>query len=495
MPIQAMTVRELVVDEQGQRSSANRVKPDSASGRAADGAAAPAELQARADAEGNRRRLRGAATTRPSSSPVKTGIAGEKYFEVLSGLKDGRPGHHRPVQFGARAVGRRRGEGRAPADAARQPTKTDRNADVMNQFLEAAGIALGAIWANKLRSFMTVLGNIVAVTSIIAVVSLIQGMNASSPTRSSSDVGADTFTIQRLPVITQRRGDEERVRNNPRITLRRRATRSGGSATTIAAVMAAGQQRRRAITYRDEDARQRRRSRASSTEYVDFATFDAERGRLISPTEIDAQAPGRGASAGDTADRLFGAADPARQDDQDRRRATSASSASARRRARLRPVAGRVRGHPARRSFRRCSGRARSLQLIGQAARPDAGQGGDGRRDAWRCGSQRRLQAEASRTTSACSRRTRCSASTTQATSGIFAVLVGVVGAVAGRRRHRHHEHHADGGDRAHARDRPAQGARRAAPRHHLADPDRVGDAVDVRRHRRARCSGSSSRC
>ena len=48
----------------------------------------------------------------------------------------------------------------------------------MGQFLESAGIALRAIWEYKLRSFLTVLGNIVAVTSIIAVVSLVQGMNA-----------------------------------------------------------------------------------------------------------------------------------------------------------------------------------------------------------------------------------------------------------------------------------------------------------------------------
>ena len=38
----------------------------------------------------------------------------------------------------------------------------------MNKLLESAGIALDAIWASKLRSLMTVLGNIVAVTSIIA---------------------------------------------------------------------------------------------------------------------------------------------------------------------------------------------------------------------------------------------------------------------------------------------------------------------------------------
>ena len=49
----------------------------------------------------------------------------------------------------------------------------------MNKYLDAAGIALSAIWGAKLRSLMTVLGNIVAVTSIIAVVSLIQGLNAS----------------------------------------------------------------------------------------------------------------------------------------------------------------------------------------------------------------------------------------------------------------------------------------------------------------------------
>src|SRR5512145_948934 len=87
----------------------------------------------------------------------------------------------------------------------------------MNQFLEAAGIALSAIWSNKLRSFLTVLGNIVAVTSIIAVVSLIQGMNAYVTDAILSDVGADTFQVQRFPIT---RSDEEfdKVRNNPRLT-------------------------------------------------------------------------------------------------------------------------------------------------------------------------------------------------------------------------------------------------------------------------------------
>src|SRR5690349_22670786 len=88
----------------------------------------------------------------------------------------------------------------------------------MFQFLESAGIALRAIWEYKLRSFLTVLGNIVAVTSIIAVVSLVQGMNAYVTDAIVSGVGADNFLIQRMPLIRTAE-DEDRVRNNPRVTM------------------------------------------------------------------------------------------------------------------------------------------------------------------------------------------------------------------------------------------------------------------------------------
>ncbi len=88
----------------------------------------------------------------------------------------------------------------------------------MNKFLESARIALDAIWAAKLRSFMTVLGNIVAVTSIIAVVSLIQGLNASVKQQILNQAGADSFAVEQYPIT---RSDEEfeKVRSNPRITM------------------------------------------------------------------------------------------------------------------------------------------------------------------------------------------------------------------------------------------------------------------------------------
>ena len=88
----------------------------------------------------------------------------------------------------------------------------------MHRFLEAVGIALSAIWANKLRACLTVAGNVVAVTSIIAVVSLVQGLNASVKDAIQSGVGADAFSVQRAGIV---RSDEEaeRVQSNPRVTL------------------------------------------------------------------------------------------------------------------------------------------------------------------------------------------------------------------------------------------------------------------------------------
>src|SRR5439155_26761527 len=133
---------------------------------------------------------------------------GRKVLRSPVGPQRRRRGHYRTVRFGALACG---GGGRQAYDDAGQD-------QAVNQFFEAAKIALGAIWANKLRTFLTVLGNIVAVTSIIAVVSLVQGMNEYVTNVIVSDVGADNFTVQRFPVVRTQE-DEERTRNNPRITI------------------------------------------------------------------------------------------------------------------------------------------------------------------------------------------------------------------------------------------------------------------------------------
>ena len=172
----------------------------------------------------------------------------------------------------------------------------------MNKFLDSAMIALEAIWAAKLRSFMTVLGNIVAVTSIIAVVSLIQGLNASVKDAIVSQAGADSFNIQQYP-LTRSEEEFEKVRSNPRLSLQDvRAIRRYDS-SLIDAVMADANGQGR-VTYRDRSI-DTTRIEGLTADYVSFSGFGAERGRLMTPTEVETSRPVT-VLGWQTADRLFG---------------------------------------------------------------------------------------------------------------------------------------------------------------------------------------------
>ena len=175
----------------------------------------------------------------------------------------------------------------------------------MGQIYESIWIALQAIWANKLRSFMTVLGNVVAVTSIVTVVTLIQGMNSMVSTAIVSDVGADSFTIQRLPPIRSE-DDEERTRNNPLLTLDEAAAIRDYS-DRIGAVMAQAQ-RGATVSYRADEL-DNVQVQGVTSDYGQFTSFNAERGRLISAIEVERSRPVALIGWG-IADELFGQTDP-----------------------------------------------------------------------------------------------------------------------------------------------------------------------------------------
>jgi len=175
----------------------------------------------------------------------------------------------------------------------------------MSQLFESVMLALASIWANKLRSVLTLLGNIVAVSSIITVVALLTGVNAAVTDAIVSDLGADSFTIQRMG-ITQNEDDFERMRNNPQVTVRD-AQAVKRFAQSVASIMAQAQTQTR-VAYRDEEL-ETLQVQGVSEEYLDFATFDAERGRMITPTEISRKRPVTLIGWG-TADRLFKGAEP-----------------------------------------------------------------------------------------------------------------------------------------------------------------------------------------
>jgi len=171
----------------------------------------------------------------------------------------------------------------------------------MHQFFEAATIALKAIWSNKLRSFLTVLGNIVAVTSIIAVVSLVQGLNGAVKDAIQSAVGADNFSVQQFGVALSE-DDFQKMQSNPRIDLAD-ADAIRSYSPSVALVMAQAEMRGQVKYYSlslDSVSIQ-----GVTKEYVAMPTTNIERGRPMTSAEFDA---GRYVAVlgWDTADKLFG---------------------------------------------------------------------------------------------------------------------------------------------------------------------------------------------
>jgi putative ABC transport system permease protein len=175
----------------------------------------------------------------------------------------------------------------------------------VGRILEGVVIALRAIWGSKLRSFMSVLGNIVAVTSIIAVVSLIQGLNATVTDAIVSGVGADSFVVDRFG-MTRSEEDFEKVRSNPRITMRD-AEAIKRYSPLVRSVMAESSSSAQ-ISYR-EHLLESVSVRGVSAEYVNFSSYNADRGRLVSTSEVERNRNVVLLGWG-TADRLFGQRNP-----------------------------------------------------------------------------------------------------------------------------------------------------------------------------------------
>jgi putative ABC transport system permease protein len=68
-------------------------------------------------------------------------------------------------------------------------------------FREAITTALDTLWAHKLRSFLTLLGVIISVWTLVAVVSLVTGMNQYVGDK-IANLGSNTFELDQLGLIT-----------------------------------------------------------------------------------------------------------------------------------------------------------------------------------------------------------------------------------------------------------------------------------------------------
>jgi putative ABC transport system permease protein len=87
-------------------------------------------------------------------------------------------------------------------------------------FLEAAGVALDSLRASKLRSFLTLLGIILSTTTLIAVMSVIHGMDV-FVAETASTMGSDGFRVLRVAFVGRRDPKQflDALRRNPELSI------------------------------------------------------------------------------------------------------------------------------------------------------------------------------------------------------------------------------------------------------------------------------------
>jgi putative ABC transport system permease protein len=85
------------------------------------------------------------------------------------------------------------------------------------RLLEALKMAGSAIWAHKLRSFLTLLGIIFGVAVVILVVTIVEGFNKYVEEK-VADLGSNAFVVTRFGIITSEREFREKLQYNRAVT-------------------------------------------------------------------------------------------------------------------------------------------------------------------------------------------------------------------------------------------------------------------------------------
>lgn len=174
------------------------------------------------------------------------------------------------------------------------------------QLGESLRMSLDSLWANKLRSFLTLLGIIIGVLTIIAVISVIQGLNNYVYTKMSF-YGANDFSVQKFSMIgTSLKDFREQLKRKDITLVERDLIRAncpacdlvGASASSSATVKFGSQSLKetdvRGVTYLDHEI---------------GSVVELTSGRhLQSMDEINSRAVG--VIGSDVAEKVFGRLDP-----------------------------------------------------------------------------------------------------------------------------------------------------------------------------------------
>ena len=176
-------------------------------------------------------------------------------------------------------------------------------------FREAVRVAIESIVAHKLRAFFTILGTVVGVTFLIAVITLIQGMNRYMTEEFAGQVyGFNTVMLRRSPSVSM---DESReywrgIARRPRLTFQDAEWLEGRMETP--GLVSISSERGGEVTGNGRTLQQVRLVGASAS-YFRTRDMDVELGRVFSENEADRGIPvtiiGK-----DVADNLFESTNP-----------------------------------------------------------------------------------------------------------------------------------------------------------------------------------------
>ena len=149
------------------------------------------------------------------------------------------------------------------------------------KFSESVALALSAILAHKLRSFLTLLGIIFGVATVIVVVSLIEGFNKYFNDK-IADMGSNAFVVNKMGIVTSMQEWIERSKKNKDIKLDDlRAIKEHPTYVKDAAAT----MRRRGKIKRDTQLLEDVELLGVSANMVDIDSIKVDQGRYITPTE------------------------------------------------------------------------------------------------------------------------------------------------------------------------------------------------------------------
>ncbi len=149
---------------------------------------------------------------------------------------------------------------------------------------ESLSVSLDALRANKMRSILTTLGIVIGVTTIIGMMSIIQGLQ-NYMVSELSVLGSNTFQVQKNPPIQMGRLDEK-YRNRKKLTLEH-AMAIKKYATLVKAVGPEAWRWGEVIRYKDKKTNPDVVIAGGTPEFQTANNYFVDEGRFINETDVE----------------------------------------------------------------------------------------------------------------------------------------------------------------------------------------------------------------